>query len=175
MASLQPLQIENSPSSPPANPPEASGPQRSVDPLDKDAPGSTYERQFQAQSGGTALDLFAVLGLPANIPALTQYGAYRHYVTRVCRHVFERADGVAGTVGPLVPLWSHVNVAKQRLFDDITPERFEAIRADWSDYSVGTWNPFAKVGSEEAAKARPRDAGPCTSMSFPLLLTAVIV
>ena len=46
---------------------------------------------------------------------------------------------------------------------------------DWSEYSVGTWNPFAKVGSEEAAKARPVDAGPCTSMSFPLLLTAVIV
>jgi len=143
--------------------------------LGSDPPGSHYERQFRAQSGGKALDLFAVLGLPANIPALTQYGAYKHYVNRVSRHVFERGGGVAGTVGPLVPLWSHVNVAKQKLFDDITPERFEAIRDAWSDFSVGTWNPFAKVGSLEAAKARPLDAGPCTSMSFPLLLTAVIV
>ena len=165
--------METSPASPSANPTAGSTTPPSVDPLDPLTPGSHYERQFRAQEGGAALDVFAVLGLPANNAGLTQYGARKHYLRRVTRHVLERDNAASPTVGPLVPLWSHVNVAKQTLLDDATPEQFEALRESWSQHSVETWNPFALPGSPEALKMRP--PGPCTSMSCSLLPTAALV
>ena len=120
-------QMTNSPSSPSANPTEGSTSRPSLDPLDPLTPGSYYEHQFRAQEGEAVLDVFAVHWLPANNAGLTQYGAHKHYLKRVARHVFERGDAASHTVGPLVPLWSHVNVAKKMLIDDATPEEFEHI------------------------------------------------
>ena len=54
-----------------------------------------YERQFRAKEGGAALDVFAVLGLPADNAGLTQYGARKHLIKRVARHVFERGAATA--------------------------------------------------------------------------------
>ena len=79
--------MENSPSSPSANPTEGSTSRPSLDPFDPLTPGSHYEREFRAQEGGAALDVFAVLGLPANNAGPTQYGARKHYLKRVARHV----------------------------------------------------------------------------------------
>ena len=94
-------------------------------PLDPFAPGAHYERQFRAKEQAAALDVFAVLGLPADGPGLTQRGARQHFRKKVARHVFERGDVTSHTVGPLVPLWSHVNVAKNMLLDAATAAEFE--------------------------------------------------
>ena len=52
-------------------------------PLDPFAPGAYYERQFRAKEEGAALDVFAVFGLPADNPVLTQRGARQHFRKQV--------------------------------------------------------------------------------------------
>ena len=105
----------------------------------------------RATEKGAALDVFAVLGLPADNAGLTQYGARQHLRKRVARHVAERG-AAPPTVGPWVPLWSHVNVAKAILLDEATPEQFEQQKEDWKVHSVQTWNPFATVGSPRPSR-----------------------
>lgn len=88
-----------------------------------------------------------MLGLPAENAGLTQYGTLKHLKKRVAKHVFERGNATPLTVGPLLPLWSHVNVAKNMLLDDATPDEFEQQRLNCKSHSVQTWNPFAAAGS----------------------------
>ena len=106
-----------------------------MDPLHPSAPGSHYERQLQAQERGVA------------------------------KHVPEQEDATPRTVGPLVPLRSHFDIAKKMLLDDCNPEHFEEYKVGWSRHSVETWNPFAPIGSVEALRTRP-STGFCMLMSF---------
>ena len=64
---------------------------------------------------------------------------------------FERGEVPPPTVGPLVPLWIHVNVAKAMLLDDATPAEFEQQKLNWEQHPVQTWNPFAAPGSAAGA------------------------
>ena len=137
-----------------------------MDPLHPSAPGSHYERQLQAQERGSALDVFAVLGMPANNNGFMHFGATRHYERRIVKHVPEQEDATPRTVGPLVPLRSHVDIAKKMLLDHCNPEDFEEYKVEWSQHSAETWNPFAPVGSAEALRTR-RSTGFCMLMSFP--------
>ena len=134
-------------------------------PLDPLASSAHFERQLRAKEHAAALDVFAVLGLPADDPGLTQRGASQHYRRKVVRHVALRggANAQAPTSGPLVPLWSHVNVAKDMLLDDVTAAQFEDLRQFWETLSVPTWNPFAAAGSPDALQ--PRLPGPRTLTS----------
>ena len=89
----------------------ASSSSSTLDPL---APGAHYERQYRARAEGVALDVFAVLGLPADNAGLTQHGAKQHFKKRVVHHVFERGEAGPRTSWPLVPLWVYVNVGSIR-------------------------------------------------------------
>ena len=103
--------------------------------MDPFAPGAHYKRQFRAKEEGAALDVFAVLGLPADNPGLTQRGARQHYRKQVAKHVFEHGDATPPTAGPFVPLWIHVNVAKNMLLDRAALAEFEYYKLVWQDYS----------------------------------------
>lgn len=149
--------------SPPSGEQTASSSASAV-PLDPSAPGAHFERQLRAKPNAVALDVFAVLGLPADDPGLTQRGARRHYRLQVARHVYERGETKSPTTDPLVPLWSHVNVAKGKLLDEVTAAEFEYLRELWGVLSVPTWNPFAEPGSAEALSTRA--PGPRTLTSF---------
>lgn len=119
--------------------------------------GAYYIAQDQSTRG---LDPFAVLGLHADSPGLTQ-AQVRLHVKAAVKHVYERkgmvAEGVehvsipacGATFGPRVPTWVHVNKAKELLLAGNEPD-FQRLRAEWvRKGSRQTWNPLAELLSRK--------------------------
>lgn len=117
--------------------------------------GAYYTQQANSPNG---LDPFAVIGLRADSIGLTQR-AVRMAARRAVQHVYERQGGMVKgvsqtgcgfTAGVRVPLWQHVNLAREML-EKGNELDFQRLRALWiSRGSRQTWNPFAEYGSAEA-------------------------
>lgn len=73
-----------------------------------------------------ALNPFAVFGLRADDFVLTQYGAGLHF-KRAVKHLFERGEAGALTIGPRVPLLKHLNVAKVMDYQHHLETRLDAL------------------------------------------------
>lgn len=114
---------------------------------------------FAEQMARGDLDVFAVLGLHADLDGLSMRGARSHYRKVVMPHVFERNNAPASS-GPRLPTWVHVNAAKAELLDH-GKAHFERLKTAWSHRSQQTWNPFAKPGSPEARLVRTDRHGTC--------------
>ena len=93
-----------------------------VDPISN---GALYAKQLQGGEGN--LDVFALLGLPADGPTLDLAAVLPHYRKVVIPCLFERGVTPAETQGPDIPTGQQENVA-QRIFQGLNQRRLTALQ-----------------------------------------------
>lgn len=139
-----------------------------------DADGSYFENQ-RSQNGVWGLNPWEVIGIhpaetdPATASKPITVRGLRQHIRKIMIHVYVRAGaGIASndasrgvTRGPRVPLWSHVNQAKDLLgfnsaSDRDAQRKVAELRAKFLHRTTLTWDPTQEKGSDQAKQPPSR-------------------